>query len=46
METTELVLNYRSGNARCAADYFAADGRMLMTAPARCPYPHAATVPG
>ncbi len=37
METTKLVLTYRSGNARCAADYFAADGLMLMTAAARCP---------
>lgn len=30
-ETTKLVLTYRTGNARCAADYFAANGRMLMT---------------
>ncbi len=37
METTKLVLTFRSGNARCAADYFAADGLMLMTAAARCP---------
>jgi len=37
IKTTKLVLTYRTGNARCAADYFAADGRMLMTAAARCP---------
>lgn len=35
--TVELVLTYRTGNARCAADHFAANGRMLMTAAARCP---------
>lgn len=37
IETTKLVLTYRTGNSRCAADYFAADGRALMTAAARCP---------
>lgn len=36
-ETSKVVLTYRTGNARCAADYFSADGRMLMTAAARCP---------
>lgn len=35
--TAKLVLTYQTGNARCAADYFAADGRMLMTSAARCP---------
>ena len=38
-ETTKLVLTYRTGNSRCAADHFSADGRMLMTAAARCPVP-------
>lgn len=38
-ETSKVVLTYRTGNARCAADYFSADGRMLMTAAARCPSP-------
>lgn len=38
-ETSRLVLTYRTGNARCAADYFSADGRVLMTAAARCPSP-------
>ena len=37
VDTAKLVLTYRTGNARCAADYFAADGRMLMTAAGRCP---------
>ncbi len=37
IETTKLVLTYRTGNSRCAADYFAVSGRMLMTAAARCP---------
>ena len=37
VDTAKLVLTYGAGNARCAADYFAADGRMLMTAAARCP---------
>ncbi len=36
---TRLVLTYRTGNSRCAADYFAADGRLVMTAAARCPRP-------
>ncbi len=35
--TARLVLTYRTGNARCAADHFAADGRMLMTAAGPCP---------
>lgn len=35
--TAKLVLTYCTGNARCSADYFAADGRMLMTAAAHCP---------
>lgn len=38
-ETTKLVLTYRTGNARCGADYFAVNGRALMTAAARCPAP-------
>lgn len=38
-ETSKVVLTYRTGNARCAVDYFSADGRMLMTAAARCPSP-------
>ncbi len=37
VDATKLVLTYRTGNARCAADYFAADGLMLMTVAARCP---------
>ena len=39
IETTTLVMTYRTRNSRCAADYFAANGRMLMTAAARCPAP-------
>jgi len=35
----ELVLTYRTGDSRCAADYFAADGRLVMTAAAHCPFP-------
>lgn len=38
-ETTRLVLTYRTGNSRCAADHFSATGRILMTASARCPTP-------
>jgi hypothetical protein len=37
IETTRLVLTYRTGNSRCGADYFGANGRMLMTAAAVCP---------
>ena len=37
VDTAKLVLTYRSGDARCAADYFAGGGHMLMTAAARCP---------
>lgn len=37
VDATKLVLTFRAGKARCAADFFAADGRMLMTAAARCP---------
>lgn len=33
----KLVLTQRAGNGRCAADYFAADGRLVMTMAARCP---------
>ena len=36
---TRLVLMYQTGNSRCAADYFAADGRLVMTAAAHCPRP-------
>jgi len=39
IETARLVLTYRAGNARCAADYFAANGRALMSSAARCPPP-------
>ena len=39
IDATRLVLTYRTGNSRCAADHFSADGRMLMTAAARCPAP-------
>ena len=39
MGTVKLVATYRTGNARCGADYFDANGRMLMTAAARCPAP-------
>lgn len=35
----KLVLTYRAGNSRCAADYFAAHGRLVMTVAARCPSP-------
>jgi hypothetical protein len=37
VNTAKLVLTYQTGNIRCAADYFAADGGMLMTSAARCP---------
>ena len=37
VETARLVLTYRTGDARCAAESFAADGRLLMTSAARCP---------
>lgn len=36
-DTATLVLTYRDGDARCAADYFAANGRMIRTAAVRCP---------
>lgn len=39
IDATRLLLTYRTGNSRCAADYFAVNGRMLMTAAARCPAP-------
>ena len=37
LEVANLVLTYRTGNSRCAADYFTADGRLVMTASAVCP---------
>ena len=37
VETAGLVLTYRSGDDRCAAESFAADGRLVMTSAARCP---------
>ena len=37
IDATMLVLTYRTGNSRCAADYSAVNGRILMTAAARCP---------
>lgn len=37
LAVAKLVLTNRTGNSRCAADYFAADGRLVMTAAARCP---------
>lgn len=37
LAVAKLVLTYRTGNRRCAADYFAADGRLVMTAAAVCP---------
>lgn len=36
---TRLVLTFRTGNSRCAADFYGADGRLLATAAARCPRP-------
>ena len=39
VDTTRLELTYRTGNARCAADYLAGDGRLLMSSAARCPSP-------
>lgn len=33
----KLVLTYRTGASRCAADYFGADGRLVMTIAAKCP---------
>lgn len=38
-DTVTLELTYRTGNARCAADYIADDGRLLMSSAARCPAP-------
>lgn len=35
--TVRLVLTYRSGNARCAADFFDAGGGLITTAAAVCP---------
>lgn len=37
IESTRLVVTYRTGNSRRAADYFAATGRLLVTAAARSP---------
>lgn len=34
-----LVLTFRTGNSRCAADFYDAGGRLLATAAARCPVP-------
>lgn len=35
----KLVLTYRTGTSRCAADYLGADGRPVMTVTATCPSP-------
>ena len=37
LPVAKLVLTYRTGTSRCAADYFAADGRLVMTMAAECP---------
>lgn len=37
LEVAKLVLTYRTGSSRCAADYLAADGRTVMTTAAACP---------
>lgn len=34
---TRLVMTYRSGHARCAADFYGADGTLLVTVAAVCP---------
>lgn len=36
-QTSRLVLTFRQGNARCAADFYVAGGTLLMTASAVCP---------
>lgn len=38
-EAARLVLTFNGGNRRCAADFFAGDGRLLATAAAVCPVP-------
>jgi hypothetical protein len=35
----KLVLTFRTGDSRCAADFFAGDGGLISTAAARCPSP-------
>lgn len=37
LEVAKLVLSYRTGDSRCAADYLTADGRTVMTIAAACP---------
>lgn len=37
LEVAKLVLTYRTGDSRCAADYLTADGRTVMTTAAACP---------
>lgn len=37
ISVTKVVLTYRTGNSRCAADYFAEDGRLMTTMSTRCP---------
>lgn len=39
VDTVRLELTYGTGNARCAAEYLAGDGRLLMSSAARCPAP-------
>ncbi len=36
---TKVILTFRTGNSRCAADYFAEDGRLMTTMSTRCPAP-------
>lgn len=35
--TSRLVLTFRQGDARCAADFYGANGTLVMTASAVCP---------
>jgi len=39
ISVTKVVLTFRTGNSRCAADYFAEDGRLMTTMSTRCPAP-------
>lgn len=36
-QSSRLILTFRGGNARCAAEFYAANGTLVVTASAVCP---------
>ncbi len=39
ISVTKVVLTFRTGNSRCAADYLDKEGRLMTTMSTRCPAP-------